>query len=366
MKAILILTIFLSLILISTAQIKKPEPRSQKPSFDKSLQTVVVTNEDWDKSFGTAFLIERRTKRSAWKKIGKDFPVVLGKGGLAGKGAFERPINDAPTVGPVFQASCEAVRRKDDKKLAEIYTKAVLKEFYEEMRSEGIRRLSTFLQDDITKDCYATNEFIEGTRATAHIFAESYPSGILIIFEKEDGVWKLTHKSPVFGDEIRIIRGSQKVEGDGNSPAGLFPLTSSFGSMPKPRRTQLPYTKLDEFTECVDDPQSSFYNRIVNRMQVGNFEWKSSEKMLAITPEYDLGVFVAYNTYPVEKNHGSCIFLHIWKDANSPTAGCTAMERRDLERVVAWLSPSKNPYLVQMPKKVYDSRRKAWKLPKLK
>jgi len=101
-------------------------------------------------------------------------------------------------------------------------------------------------------------------------------------------------------------------------------------------------------------------------MQVGNFDWKSSEKMLAIGQQYELGVFVAYNTFPVEKGRGSCIFLHIWKDAASGTAGCTAMERRNLERIVPWLSPKKNPYLVQMPEKIYESRRKAWKLPKLK
>jgi D-alanyl-D-alanine dipeptidase len=156
-----------------------------------------------------------------------------------------------------------------------------------------------------------------------------------------------------------------KQEGDGNSPAGLFPLTASFGIGSKPNSVELPYTKLDRFTECVDDVKSNFYNRIVNRMQVGNFDWKSSEKMLTIGEQYELGVFVAYNSYPVEKGRGSCIFLHIWKDAKSGTAGCTAMERRNLERIVAWASPAKNPYLVQMPRDIYEKRRKTWKLPKL-
>lgn len=157
-----------------------------------------------------------------------------------------------------------------------------------------------------------------------------------------------------------------KQEGDGNAPAGLFPLTESFGSAAKPNGLELPYTRLDQFTECVDDTHSQFYNRIVNRMHVGNFDWKSSEKMLAVGAQYDLGVFVAYNTYPVEKGRGSCIFLHIWKDAATGTSGCTAMQRRDLERLAAWLQPAKNPYLVQMPADIYQKRQKSWKLPKLK
>lgn len=156
-----------------------------------------------------------------------------------------------------------------------------------------------------------------------------------------------------------------KQEGDGNAPAGLFPLTTSFGTGSKPEAVELPYTKLDTNTECVDDVKSTFYNRIVNRMHVGNFDWKSSEKMSTIE-QYELGIFVAYNSYPVEKGRGSCIFLHVWKDATTATEGCTAMERRNLERIVAWASPAKNPYLVQMPKDMYVKRQKSWKLPKLK
>lgn len=157
-----------------------------------------------------------------------------------------------------------------------------------------------------------------------------------------------------------------KHEGDGRAPAGIFPLTSTFGTSPRSDQTRLPYTKLEEFTECVDDPKSNFYNKIVNRMQVGNFDWKSSEKMLAVGAQYDLGVFVAYNSYPPVPGNGSCIFLHIWKDAASGTSGCTAMARENLERIVKWLDPAKNPYLIQMPTETYQASRKSSNLPKLK
>ena len=50
----------------------------------------------------------------------------------------------------------------------------------------------------------------------------------------------------------------------------------------------------------------------------------------------------------------------------TPTAGCTAMERPSLERVVAWLDAKKNPYLVQLPEGEYKSLEKGWNLPKLK
>lgn len=166
---------------------------------------------------------------------------------------------------------------------------------------------------------------------------------------------------------IPIIQELRKKEGDLRSPAGLFPLTETFGANIKPASARMPYTKLGEFTECVDDPNSTFYNRIVDRMHVGNFDWSSSEKMLAVGDQYSLGVFVAYNSYrELVKGNGSCIFLHIWKDANTATGGCTAMERGSLEKITNWLDPAKNPYLVQLPAEEYKKYQKSWKLPKLK
>jgi len=157
-----------------------------------------------------------------------------------------------------------------------------------------------------------------------------------------------------------------KIEGDGRSPAGMFPLTYAFGTAVKPEQLTFPYLRLRESTECVDDVNSHHYNKIVGRDQVGIFDWKSSEKMLEVGPPYELGVFVAYNSYPVVRGNGSCIFLHIWKDASTGTAGCTAMGRLDLERIVSWLEPGFNPYLVQLPEAEYKSLRKSWNLPDFK
>lgn len=155
-----------------------------------------------------------------------------------------------------------------------------------------------------------------------------------------------------------------KAEGDGKAPAGIFSLTTSFGSSAKADYIKLPFTRLEEFTECVDDVKSTHYNKIVNRMQVGNYDWKSSEKMLAVGAEYDLGIFVAHNSNPVNKGGGSCIFLHIWKDAETGTAGCTAMARENIETILKWIEPKKNPVLIQLPEDSYSQFQTKWKLPK--
>ena len=155
-----------------------------------------------------------------------------------------------------------------------------------------------------------------------------------------------------------------KTEGDGKAPAGIFALSSAFGSAEKTDYIKFSYTKLDEFTECVDDVKSTHYNNLVDRMKVGNFDWKSSEKMLAVGTQYDLGVFVEHNSEK-QKGGGSCIFLHIWKDAASGTAGCTAMARENIEAALKFFNPQKNPVLIQLPQDSYAQFQKQWKLPQL-
>lgn len=156
-----------------------------------------------------------------------------------------------------------------------------------------------------------------------------------------------------------------KTEGDGQSPAGIFSLTSTFGSVAKPAGVELPYTRLKDSTECVDDSESFHYNRIVDRFQVGIFDWKSSEKMLAVGAEYEYGVVVAHNSSPIVRGAGSCIFLHVWSDSETGTAGCTAMAKQDLTTVISWANPKRNPVLIQMPFSTYRHYQRSWKLPKL-
>jgi L,D-peptidoglycan transpeptidase YkuD (ErfK/YbiS/YcfS/YnhG family) len=166
--------------------------------------------------------------------------------------------------------------------------------------------------------------------------------------------------------DISIIQAEQPIkrEGDGKSPAGIFSLTSAFGTAADASNLKLPYTPLIESTECVDDVKSGKYNTIVDRYKVGNFDRKSSEKMLAVGEEYSLGVFVAHNSNPPQKGRGSCIFLHVWKDDSSATSGCTAMQKENMQEILRWLDAKQTPVLVQLPAGEFERLRDKWKLPK--
>jgi D-alanyl-D-alanine dipeptidase len=154
-----------------------------------------------------------------------------------------------------------------------------------------------------------------------------------------------------------------KREGDGKAPAGLFPLATAFGFAPSAAvGTRLPYIRLVETTECVDDPASAHYNAIVDRARVPRVDWTSSERMRSIDL-YRLGVVVDYNARPRAAGRGSCIFLHVWRGPGSSTAGCTAMAEPALAELVRWLDPARRPALVQLTDAAYARRRAAWGLP---
>lgn len=166
------------------------------------------------------------------------------------------------------------------------------------------------------------------------------------------------------GDAGEGTAGPRKREGDGRSPAGVFPLGEAFGFAPgDAQRTRLPYLSLAATTECVDDTLSAHYNRVVDRARVPEVDWRSAERMREI-PVYRLGVVVDYNG-EAARARGSCIFLHIWGGPRSTTAGCTAMEAGALTELVAWLDPAAGPVLVQAPEAAYASLRGGWRLPRL-
>jgi D-alanyl-D-alanine dipeptidase len=160
------------------------------------------------------------------------------------------------------------------------------------------------------------------------------------------------------------LPGPAKREGDGKAPAGVFAMPLAFGYAPRQRAggVKLPYLALTEEVVGVDDVKSSHYNQLVRTDQVAK-DWDSAETMRRPDGLYEWGVFVNHNVSPAQPVAGSCIFLHIWRGPEEPTAGCTAMSRPDMLRLVEWLDPAARPVLVQLPAETYGRLAISWGLP---
>ncbi len=200
---------------------------------------------------------------------------------------------------------------------------------------------------------------------------------VLSIHEKKDGNWQtvkqgipvvLGKKGLGWGRSFDIDYGALdktapvKKEGDGKSPAGIFAIQQAFGFSEKIPYIKLPYIKLTDRIECVDDTESQHYNRIVDGPAVPLRDWKTSEKMSAIDV-YKTGLVIEHNTRPVAKGCGSCIFLHIREASDKGTSGCTAMAENDLSFLLQWLDPAKNPLLLQFTNDIYSRIKEGSGLP---
>jgi L,D-peptidoglycan transpeptidase YkuD (ErfK/YbiS/YcfS/YnhG family) len=139
---------------------------------------------------------------------------------------------------------------------------------------------------------------------------------------------------------------SNKVEGDMKSPVGTFKLGPVFGDKDhQVYAKNMPYLLITDDLECVDDPNSIYYNQFVYKNQIKDCDWKSSEKMKEMGDLYSLGIVIQYNQNPVIPNKGSAIFIHKLNKRKKGTHGCVALDENYLKKIVSWIDSSKDPFI---------------------
>ena len=133
-----------------------------------------------------------------------------------------------------------------------------------------------------------------------------------------------------------VTPASDKREGDGKSPAGIWPIRRVLYRPDKSGapHTNLPVTALERDDGWCDEPGDEAYNRPVKLPHHGSFE-----KMWRDDDLYDLVVVLGHNDDPPKDPMGSCIFLHLVKPGYLPTEGCVAVTRADLEELLAVARP---------------------------
>jgi D-alanyl-D-alanine dipeptidase len=147
------------------------------------------------------------------------------------------------------------------------------------------------------------------------------------------------------------------------SPAGVFAFRSVYGyADDAPKAWRMPYEQSTDL-ECIDDPASEHYTKIVDRKQVAS-DWQSAEEMHRDDGLYEWVLDVAHNV-DGKPGAGSCIFLHVWSGPESTTAGCTAMDKPKLEALLGKLDPAAKPLFVLLPRSEYTAVATAWGLPAL-
>jgi len=192
------------------------------------------------------------------------------------------------------------------------------------------------------------------TRDSTHASWKAVGKSIAIVVGKHGLGWD--PRISYLHDQTAI-----KHEGDGLTPVGVYAIKPIFG-FAKQYHQKADYFLLTNTSVCVDDVKSIYYNQLIDGSKVTQKDWNSGEQMRQV-PQYKLGAMIQYNTTPVVPGAGSCIFMHIWKNPTSGTAGCIAMEESNLKQTLAWLRLQKHPIIVIFPMQIYKDIQLAWKLP---
>jgi L,D-peptidoglycan transpeptidase YkuD (ErfK/YbiS/YcfS/YnhG family) len=124
---------------------------------------------------------------------------------------------------------------------------------------------------------------------------------------------------------------TNKVEGDGATPAGTFPIREIFyrpDRVAQPK-TGLKVTPIRPNDAWSDDPKDIYYNKRVSLPHIGRVEplWRQDKL-------YNIIVVIGYNDDAVKKGQGSAIFLHVAKYGLLPTRGCVAVNQKDLLEII--------------------------------
>lgn len=125
-----------------------------------------------------------------------------------------------------------------------------------------------------------------------------------------------------------------KREGDGCTPLGYWPIRAALLRPGKvtPRDIRLPWRWVRAGDGWSDDPADPAYNRPVRLPRT-----LSAESLIRADAAYDVIVILGHNDAPPLPGKGSAIFFHL--SEGRPTAGCVAVERDDMLRLLPLLQP---------------------------
>jgi len=198
--------------------------------------------------------------------------------------------------------------------------------------------------------------------------------GNLYAFKKVHGKWRLQfHNAIVLGSKglalgdglVNLkVKGPIKHEGDKRSPAGIFSIGTAFGYAEKKDAGWIknPYVQAFDTLICVDDANSAYYNKLVDK-DTAKRNYNSFEYMHLKKVYYKWGLFINHNSDKVVAGDGSCIFMHIWENNHTGTDGCTAMTEKNMLRVLHWIDAKDKPTLVQLPTDVYMKLKRRFDFP---
>lgn len=165
-------------------------------------------------------------------------------------------------------------------------------------------------------------------------------TGTVEVFELRNGTWIELLRAHAWLGRRGMRDGAHRVEGDRSTPTGIWRMPDFvFGAHPSaPSGTKMRYKHITMRTWWSGRRDKTFNTWVVRKGR-----W-SGERLAHLTRYYEFAVSTGFNAKPnhVRMSRGYAIFLHVHARSGG-TAGCVAVSRADMIRIVGLLDPSKKP-----------------------
>jgi L,D-peptidoglycan transpeptidase YkuD (ErfK/YbiS/YcfS/YnhG family) len=125
--------------------------------------------------------------------------------------------------------------------------------------------------------------------------------------------------------------GKKRKEGDNFTPKGTFKIVKIYYRDDRIKKiySKIKVFKINNKMGWCDDSNSKKYNQLIKLPSK-----YTHEKMYRKDNVYDLVIVLNYNMSPIVKNKGSAIFIHVAKKNYKKTAGCIALKKNHLIRLI--------------------------------
>ena len=125
--------------------------------------------------------------------------------------------------------------------------------------------------------------------------------------------------------------GKKNKEGDNITPKGTYKIVKIYYRKDKIKKitSKIKLIKINKNMGWCDDPKSKFYNQEIRLPSK-----YSHEKFYRKDYIYDIIIVLDYNINPIIKHKGSAIFVHLTKNYKKKTAGCIAVKKKNLVKLL--------------------------------
>ena len=125
--------------------------------------------------------------------------------------------------------------------------------------------------------------------------------------------------------------GKKNKEGDNITPKGNFKILKIYYRKDRLKKitSKFKIIKITRNMGWCDDPNSKKYNQLIKLPT--NYSY---ERLYRKENIYDLIIVLNYNIKPTIKNKGSAIFIHVASKNFNKTAGCIALKKSDLRKLI--------------------------------